>query len=297
MTKRPLFAFALLGAVLLQPAAPALEVTAACRIENLAFRTDREISDVSFSGDEFPMGFSLGVRHASQQELAMEAEYVYDAVLRNIVTGLVTYRGNLFSFGVGPFLGFLNTGQLWPKVGIASVFKVEWPGAAFVQLWLDNSSGNRLSNQGDYLQERNNLSFGFYVPNAICSLNVANRRFVEKTDTAEIADTMTEYSLAVDIYQKNVPFKILVTFGLQRLCREFEETADTTAHTLYSIIFGTQFDMRLSQQVSITVDLDSSIYTWGQDELLGISNPGTYLFRASAGVTVDAGLLPASAGR
>ena len=297
MTNRALLAFALLGVGLLPPAAPALEVSGTYRIENLAFRSDREASDVSFSGDEFPMGFSLGIRHTSQQELAMEAEYVYDAVLRNIATGLVTYRGNLFSFGVGPFLGFLNTEQLWPKVGIASVFKVEWPGAAFVQLWLDNSSGNRLSDEGDYLQERNNLSLGFYVPNAICSLNVANKRFVEKTDTAEIADTMTAYSLAVDIYQKNVPFKIVVTFGLQRLCREFEETADTTTHTLYSIIFGTRFDMRLSQLVSIMIDLDSSIYTWGQDELLGLSNPGTYLFRAVAGVTVDAGRLLASASR
>jgi hypothetical protein len=276
-----LFALAALSA------SGALEVTGTFRIENLAFEQDRQIADTSFSGYELPVGFSLGVRDSSQQDLSMEAEYVHDAVLRNIVTGLVTYRGNLFSFGVGPFLGFLNTDQLWPKVGVASVFKVEWPGTAFVQLWLDNSSSNRLKDEGDYLQERNNLSVGFYVPNAICSVNILNRRFVEKTATAEITDSMTEYSFVADIYQKNVPFKIVVSFGLQRLARYFEETAATTSHTLYSILLGTRFDMRLTESIAMMLDLDSSIYTFGQDELLGISNPGSYLFRAAAGVTVD----------
>ena len=277
-------------------AAPALEVTGTYRIENLAFKTDREKTDTSFSGYELPMGFSLGVSDSTQQELSMQAEYVYDAVLRNILTGLVTYRGNLFSFGVGPFVGFLNTDQLLPKVGVASFFKVEWPGAAFAQLWLDNSSANRLADEGDYLQERNNFSVGFYVPNAICSVNILSKRFAEKTATAEVSDEVTEYSFVTDIYQKNVPFKIIVSFGLQRLAREFEETADTTTHTLYSIILGTRFDMHLTESIAMTIDLDSSIYTFGQDELLGISNPGTYLFRAVAGVTVDVDRLLAGAG-
>ncbi len=293
MAKRRLCALAALSLAALS-AVGALEVTGTYRLENLAFKSDRKATD-GFSGNEFPMGFSLGVSDMSRQDLSMEAEYVYDAVLRNIVTGLVTYEGNLFSFGVGPFLGLLNTDQIWPKVGVASFFKVEWPGAAYAQLWLDNSSANRLADDGDYLQERNNISVGFYVPNAICSVNMLNKRFAEKTATAEITDTMTEYSFVADIYQKNVPFKIVLTFGLQRQSREFAEATATTTHTLYSIILGTRFDSHLSEGVAIMLDLQSSIYTFGQDDLLGISNPGTYLFRALAGVTVDVNkLLPAA---
>jgi hypothetical protein len=278
------------------PAARALEVTATYRIENLAFKSDREATDTSFSGNEFPMGFSLGITDTTRQDLSLQAVYMYDEVLRNILTGLVTYHGNMFSFGVGPFMGFLNTDQPWPKVGVASFFKVEWPGAAFVQLWLDNSTANRLSDEGDYLQERNNFSIGFYVPHAICSLNLLNRRFAEQTDTAEVTDTLTEYSFVADIYHKNVPFKTVLTFGLQRMSREWEEAAGTTTtQTLYSLILGMRFDMHLSDSVAMMIDLDSSIYTFGEDDLLGISNPGTYLFRAVAGVTVDVSRLLAPA--
>jgi hypothetical protein len=288
---------ALVALAIAIPAARALEVSATYRIENLGFARNRDATDTSFSGSEFPMGFSLGISDTTGQDLSMQAVYVYDEVLRNILTGLVTYHGNMFSFGVGPFVGFLNTDQPWPKVGVASFFKVEWPGAAFAELWLDNSTANRLADEGDYLQERNNFSIGFYVPNAICSLNLLNRKFAEQTSTAEVTDTLTEYSFVADIYHKNVPFKVVLTFGLQRLSREWEEsTGATSAQTLYSCILGTRFDMRMSESVTMMIDLDSSIYTFGQDDLLGISNPGTYLFRAVAGVTVDVSrlLVPAS---
>jgi hypothetical protein len=286
-----LFLIAVLAGVMAPTAALAIDVTATYRIENLAFDPDRKSTDNSFSGSDFPMGFSLGVSETSQQDLSMKAEYVHDAVLRNILTGLVTYRGNMFSFGVGPFVGFLNTDQLIPKVGVASSFTVEWPGAAFVQLWLDNSSANRLADEGDYLQERNNISLGFYVPNAICSVNLLNKRFSEMTALGEVTDSMTEYSFVADIYHKNVPFKIVVKFGLQSVTRDFDIAGPDATHTLNSIVLGTRFDMNVTESVAMTIDLDSSLYTWGQDDLIGISNPGTYLFRAVAGVTVNASKL------
>ena len=92
-------------------------------------------------------------------------------------------------------------------------------------MWLDNSTGNLLSEDGDYLQERNYLSVGFHVPNAICSVNILTRRFAEKTAIEEIADQITEYSFSADIYRKNVPFKIVLTFGLQDLSREWTDAS------------------------------------------------------------------------
>jgi hypothetical protein len=266
-----------------------LDVGATYRIESLDFKNDRKKTDTSFSGLEFPMGFALYGREELEGNLTVSGEYVYDAVLRNILTGLVVYRGNLFSFGVGPFFGFLNTSQFWPKVGVASVFKVEWPGIAFVELWLDNSTGSRISDEGDYLQERSSLASGFYVPGAICSVSISKRLFVEQTDTAELTDSVTRYAFSTDIYRKNVPFKILISFALQSLSREWDEPSDTTTQSLYSILLGTRFDIDLNESMKLILDLDSSIYTWGQDELLGISNPGPggYLFRAVTGLEVD----------
>ena len=267
----------------------ALDAGASYRIESLAFKNDRASTETDFSGLELPMGFSLYATEKLQQDLTLDAEYSYDSILRHILTGVVTYQGNLFSFGVGPFLGFFNTDQLWPKVGVTSVFRVEWPGTVFVELWLDNSTGSQLTDTGDYLQERSNLSVGFYVPNAICSVNLFRRRFAENTGAAEVSDQISEYTFAADIFEKNVPFKIILSFGLQTLTREWDVAGVTTTHTLQSLIVGTQFDMKISDAVGITIDLDSGVYSFGQDELVGIPSPGIqgYLFRAVAGVTVD----------
>ena len=63
----------------------------------------------------------------------------------------------------------------------------------------------------------------------------------------------------------------------------------TTTHTLGSLILGTRFELTLFQYVDLAIDLESSIYTFGQGELLGVSNPGPggYLFRVTSSVSVD----------
>ena len=266
-----------------------LEVGGNFRIENLSFRWDRAVDKSDFTGLNFPVGFSLNVSHQLEEKLTFKSEYVFDNILKNILTTLFTYRGDFFSFGVGPFLGFINTSQILPRIGIASIFKIEWPGVLFAELWLDNSTGNQLINAGDYTQERNNISFGFYVRNAICTLNRLTKNFVQKTATAQIRDTITDYSFKTDIFMKNVPYRINISFGLQNLSKSFTENDTTTIHSLYSIIVGTEFFINLSDIVTINIDLDSSIYSFGANELLGVSNPGPagYLFRVVTGVSVN----------
>jgi hypothetical protein len=295
MTRRSL----LLGVLLFVPClyATALEIGGSYRIENMAFHRDRLETDTAFSGLDFLMGFSLDLTQPLEENLTFEFDYIYDAVLRNLSTSLLLYKGNYYSFGVGPFLGFFNTsGNYIPRVGIASLFKVEWPGLVFAELWLDNSTNNQLVKAGDYIQQRQNLSVGFHVPNAIVSINILTRRFIERkavsaTDVAsDIVDTITEYSLSTDLFKKNVPYKIVITFALRSLSKAFIEGAATTAtHSLHSLIVGSQFEMDITRAIRLNLDLESSIYTFGQDALLGISNPGPggYLFRLITSFSLD----------
>jgi hypothetical protein len=267
----------------------AFELGATYRIGNLGFHRNRLESDTGFTGLDFPMGMSLFASHNISEDQRMKVEYSYDDILKNIVTSLFIYKGNFFSFGVGPFLGFLNTDQLWPKIGISSYFKIEAPGVIFASLCIDNSTNDQLVDVGNYIQERNSFSLGFYVPNAICSLNVIRKRFVEqKTASLQIVDLFSEYSFKTDIFQKNIPYKIILSFGLQTRSKQFVDSTPTT-HSLYSLVIGTRADIGITDSITLILDLDSSIYTFGQDALLGISNPGPggYLFRAVAGVSLD----------
>ena len=266
------------------------ELGASFLIENLAFTRNRSRGETDFSGLEFPIGFSLYGSHQLQDNLFLEVEYVYDDILRNITSSLFIYQGDFYSFGVGPFVGFLNSSRILPKVGISSLFKIEWPGRLFAELWIDSSTNNQLTEVGHYSQERNRFSFGFYVPGAICALNWDSRSFAEKTDSYQITDTLNRYSFSTDIFKKNVPYKIVVTFALQGISKSYDGKEEIKIHTLNSLVLGTRVDLDVTDFLTVIIDLDSSIYSYGQDELLGVSNPGPlggYLFRALAGVRID----------
>lgn len=265
----------------------AIEFGGTFRFENLAFRWDRASNNDNFSATDFCFGGSLFFNHKFQkfeQNLSLHAEYSYDAILKNTINSLVQYNGNFFSFGVGPFFGFLNTDQVIPKVGITSQFRIQIPGIIFADMGIDSTIGNKLEENGNYQQEKSLISVGFYVPNAICSFNIVRRIFRELDNDTEIEDKQTDYSFKVDIFKKNVPYKITLTFGFQSLSKTFDTN---TIHTLYSAILGTHVDVNVSDFITITAGLDSSIYTFGQDALLGVSNPGVYLFRATTGIKIN----------
>lgn len=279
-----------------------LEIGGTFQMGNLGFTKDRLSTDTSFSGLDFfalgNWGFSVFASHNPDENSRLEIEYAYDHILRNLLTSLFMYKGNFFSIGVGPFLGFLNATQLTPismttmlpKVGISSIFRVELPGIVFASLGVENTTNNQLTKVGQYLQERTTLAVGFYVPNAICSVSYINKRFVEqKAVDLQVTDLFSEYSFKVDIFQKNIPYRILLSFGLQDLKKIYEQGATTTTHTLYSLIIGTRADIEVSDFLRLIFDIDSSVYTFGYDELIGLSNPGPlgYVFRAKVGFALN----------
>ena len=53
---------------------------------------------------------------------------------------------------------------------------------------------------------------------------------------------------------------------------------------------GTAFDLNVKDNLVFIFDLESSIYTFGQDELLGVSSSDKFLFRLYTGVKMDLNL-------
>lgn len=272
----------------------ALEVGATFSLENLDFKNDRLSDDESFSGMDLLWGGSLFATHTISESFSVEGGFYNDTILRFISYTLLNYNLQFIQLSVGPFFGFFNSTSTSTilKSGISTSIKLELPGVLYISFRTDNSIGGYLIEIGDYIQQRNDISLGYHVRNAICSININSRKFIEKQDNLEVVDSLIDYSFKTDIFQKNLPYRIFFSFSFQRLSKKYFDAADSSAepvssHTLNSIILGTEVDINITDFLTVILNLESSIYTFGQDILLGISNPGWYLFRAYTGFKIN----------
>jgi hypothetical protein len=266
----------------------ALDLGTQAWLSNLGFATDRAATDTTFPGTKYFWGLSLYGTQSITDTIDFETGFYSDAVLRNISYTLFSYNQKVLSVGVGPFFGFFNDTKTLLKSGISTAIKLELPGLLFVSFRSDSSIGGELVQAGDYLQQRNNISFGFYVPNAICTLSLNDRSFEQKTAADTIIDSLTEYSFTTNIFQKNVPYRLIVSLAFQALSRSYVIAATTS--TLNSVVIGTEVDASLSKSTLLQVGFDGSVYSFGLGNLVG-SDP-SFLFHAFAGVKVSVDSVP-----
>lgn len=255
---------------------------------NLGFTTDRAATDTRFPGSNYFWGLSLYGSQPITDKFGFETGFYSDPVLRNISYTLFSYNEKVISLGIGPFFGFFNYRSTLLKSGISASVKLELPGVVFLSFRSDSSIGGALVQEGDYLQQRDDISFGFYVLNAICTLSLDTRKFEQKTDVDTVVDSLTIYSFSTDVFQKNVPYRLIVKFSYQSLAREFI-TGGVTA-TLNSLVLGTEVDITMTGSVVLQAGIEGSVYSFGQGTLVGSSE--AFLFRTFAGVKVNVDSLP-----
>src|SRR5271157_1335651 len=255
---------------------------------NLGFTTDRTSTDTRFPGSNYFWGLSLYGSQPITDKFGFETGFYSDPVLRNISYTLFSYNEKVISLGVGPFFGFFNDSGTLLKSGISTSVKLQLPGVVFVSFRSDSSIGGELVQEGDYLQQRDDISFGFYVLNAICTLSLDTRKFEQKTDVDTVVDSLTIYSFSTDVFQKNVPYRFIVKFSYQSLAREFITGAVTA--TLNSLVLGTELDITMPGSVVLQAGIEGSVYSFGQGTLVGSSE--AFLFRTFAGVKVNVDSLP-----
>lgn len=275
------------------PALFALDLGFFFNMGNLSFPETTVAGDNSFAGDKFPWGLELSGRQQAGDNTGVDVSFFVDPVLRNISYTLFNYKADFFSIGVGPFFGFFNTPETVLKSGISTSFRAEVPGVAFISFRADSSIGGGLENTGDYTQERNDVSIGYYVRNAICSANLLTRKYqVLDATLGKVVDDFTEYSFSTELFQKNVPYRVNLNFAYQQRNKVFVD--DTITHTLNSIVIGTEVSFDAGDKVTILADLDSAVYSFGfvtnttasTRDILDFSEtwPGFYLFNAKVGV-------------
>jgi len=262
----------------------AFEIGTYFELSNLDFARDRASSATGLPGDSYLWGIrAVGTEELSDQ-LSLNLEFSSDPILRNIGYTLLTYNDQFFSIRLGPFFGILNAPSTILQSGLSTTVRLFVPGITVLTLRSDNSLSGRLVVTGDYIQEQSELSVGFFVPNAIPTAYVRSKRFTWKTDDGETVDSFTAYGLETDIFQKNIPFRVVLDFSYHDLSRSFI-AATTTTHSYGALVLGTDISVELFERFTIDTALESSIYTFGRDDLIGEISADTFLFRMSTGVS------------
>jgi len=283
--------------LLLCLAAPSfgLELGSSVEVSNMNFQADRAAADTSFLPHYFPIGYKVFGEQQIDESLRLSFGLASDRILRNLVYSEFAYSGSFYSVSVGPFLGVMNTAQTPVKAGIIASVRLEMPGIIFAFVKSNrsinlfgflSSSGvaGRLDTVGDFQQESSELGFGFYQPNAILTFFIASKTYSEKKTGSIDSDQQTDYGFSAEIFQKNVPFKALLSFFYRNLARNYELPAASVKHSLGSLILGIRGELALSEAWSALAGLESSIYTFGLDKLIGEFSSSTYLFSSFLGV-------------
>ncbi|ORC36492.1 hypothetical protein B4O97_05300 [Marispirochaeta aestuarii] len=264
----------------------ALEIGASFNAGSLNLSPDRKKDDSDISGTDYLYGVSVFANAPVADNLSLETGLYYDPVLRYSVSALLNYRSDYFQLKAGPFFGFLNDWDTILKPGISTEVLVDVPGTIFARLRADSSIGGRIVRDGDYLQEKSVLGVGFYIPNAICEVSLENKTYTEKTSSGEKENHFRQYAFSTDVYQKNRPYRVKLTFAYQTRTLSFIEAA-TVEHVLNSLVLGTRLDVRSSDRLDVFFDLESNIYSFGEanDTFIDLaeSGIGVYLFSLTAG--------------
>lgn len=213
------------------------------------------------------------------------AEYETDVVLRNIVRAVISYNTGFASISAGPMLGAFNTMVTPLKAGIDIGFKIEAPGKVFLSARAASSMGVGMLQAGDYSQELSEISAGWYVYNAICSISVTTKRYYRLIASGNsLLDSSSDYRFSVDVHKKGAPYQVLTELGYRSLARRY---GDGSIDGLGALVLGARLNTKVSPFLDIFASLDSGIYVYGT-ELLAGRGPGSssFMFNASFGVTL-----------
>jgi hypothetical protein len=284
-----------LSALLFAAPTPCLELGSSVEVSNMNFESGRSPANLGFTPGFLPVGFKVYGEQRIDDSLRWNFGLASDRILRNLVYSEFSYSGSFYSVSVGPFLGVLNTAQMPVKAGMLASVRMELPGVLFAFLKSNRSinllgflsasnATGQLDQLGDFLQENNEIGLGFYQQNAILSFFINSKTYAEKKSGSVESDLSTDYGFSAELFQKNAPFKAMLSFLFRNVARNFELPASSVKHSIGSLMLGVRGDLALTESVSVFAGLESSIYSFGLDKLIGEFPSNTYLFSSFVGV-------------
>ena len=268
-----------------------LEIATEALAGNLFFPWNQAAATVgAFPADNLFWGLGVSVSDTVGDGVSYDIGYRTDPVLRHLVSVLLTYDVGFAQFSAGPFLGAFNSREVPLKGGLSTSLRLEWPGKLFASFRSDSSLGGGLLAAGDYIQEATEISAGWYVYNAICTLSMLTKTFyIQETAALQTQDRLARYAFDVNVYRKGAPLTLVWTLGYQTLSKTWDDGTPET-DTLGSVILGTRVDWRAGRKLRLTARLETSVFTFAV-EGPGMTSPdqASFLFDAGLGIIYKLG--------
>ncbi len=269
----------------------ALEIGGYAELGNLDFPRDNGETAAVFPGGAHRVGIGLFAVQPLSERVVLEITYASDPILRTVGSTLLSYANHFFAIRVGPFFGILNDSDRIVRPGLSTTVRLFIPEVVTLSLRSDIPIGTRSAGSGDYTQERSELSVGFHVPNAVPTLFVRSSRYTSTAGAGEMAHVLTAYGVETDVFQNGIPYRVVLGFAYQDVARILiAETA--TTHRYGALVLGTKITAELFDTIELVFDLESSVYTFGREALLGESTD-RILFRLRTGVSYRQAPAPA----
>lgn len=278
--------FLILFVILILPVgtADATEVYSEFDIGNLGFHRDRTATDEGLPDTSYPWGFTLGITHPARELVSLQLELARHHVLGNSADLLLTHHNDWISLGVGAYVGLLNTDNkpLLARHGVLADATISLGTFGFISAAARAPLYGSPDSVGEYRQMAQEYGFGIYLPNVVLSLYAGNFHYDERTDNDVISDRFRSYEVRAHVFQKNVPYRVDLSFGYHDYEREFS-IPDVT-HAFGSLVAGTRLTVDLRPGLSLYGGLQAALYAFGREQLLGDEIGKSFLFRAHTGL-------------
>jgi hypothetical protein len=210
-----------------------------------------------------------------------------DLLLRNMISANVAFTTGPVRLDMGPFMGVFNTGNDDITPGISVAASLEIPGIVFGSFKVSSTIGAGVSMPGDYIQEQEEITLGFWAPHIIAALSITSRGFTERvTEALTTRDNQIRYQLGADVFAKNVPYTVHIDMGYQSLKRSYITGGPVQTDELRSIYAGVEAAFAIQPSIKLILGAETPIYSWGQAPLRAPSS-NTVLYRAHTGVSLS----------
>jgi hypothetical protein len=251
--KPPLILFFFLFSV--QFAAP-LDFVAQGGIDYSSYPADSESPIVNgFKPELFPTA-SAALKDDFARMYNYNINLGNDSIWRNVASGDIGYYFGNINIGLGFFTGTSDFTFEYIDIGFSGRVGIVFPGVFLINAGF-TSSVNEISSPGSASRRLITAQVGFWLPHIFFTVDLQIKDYFEQiTETTYIHDSRTRYNGSMELFSKNVPYRMRFSFGWQTLSRAIDENGNLEESVYNTFLPGIRFYFQVSSAFAWFVEGD-----------------------------------------
>jgi len=233
-------------------------------VTNIFLNPDRTQDVDTFNGTDWFLGGSGYIFSEFMPGISLKSGFESDSILRRKLYSKISVQASNITFTAGPYYGVLNTTRKWFSPGIIFDVRLDAIGLFFFTLGFETNF-SPIMTDGDYYHSGERVSFGFYVPNGIITLKGEYKTFQTPVDGQVVRDDFHRVSISTEIFHKNFPLRYTASIEFQGNTRDY---VGENTHQVFSLMFGNRLFWDINSGLSMYVDADFSLFSFGWEEIV-----------------------------